>query len=48
MAIVGREDILNGGNKQCLMLYEQDMVEEAYRDGSSTDLWIGSDIRNFG
>jgi hypothetical protein len=29
------------------MLYEQDMNEEAYRDGSGTDL-IGSDIRNFG
>jgi len=39
----GREDILNGGNKQCLTLYEQDMNEEAYRDGSGTDLWIGSD-----
>jgi len=38
-----REDILNGGNKQCLMLYEQDMNEEAYRNGSGTDLWIGSD-----
>jgi len=38
-----KEDILNGGNKQCLTLYEQDMNEEAYRDGSSTDLWIGSD-----
>jgi hypothetical protein len=25
------------------MLYEQDMNEEAYRDGSGTDLWIGSD-----
>jgi len=24
------------------------MNEEAYRDGSGTDLWIGSDIRNFG
>jgi hypothetical protein len=43
----GKEDILNGGNKQCLTLYEQDMNEEAYRDGSGTDL-IGSDIRNFG
>jgi len=43
-----REDILNGGNKQCLMLYEQDMNEEAYRDGSGMDLWIGSDIWNFG
>jgi hypothetical protein len=30
----GREDILNGGNKQCLTLYEQDMNEEAYHDGS--------------
>jgi hypothetical protein len=28
------------------MLYEQDMNEEAYRDGSSMDL-IGSDIQNF-
>jgi hypothetical protein len=43
----GKEDILNGGNKQCLTLYEQDMNEEAYRNRSSTDL-IGSDIRNFG
>jgi len=34
----GKEDILNGGNKQCLTLYEQDMNEEAYRDGSGTDL----------
>jgi hypothetical protein len=25
------------------MLYEQDMKEEAYHDGSSMDLWIGSD-----
>jgi hypothetical protein len=25
------------------MLYEQDMNEEAYRDGSGTDLWIRSD-----
>jgi hypothetical protein len=25
------------------MLYEQDMNKEAYRDGSGTDLWIGSD-----
>jgi len=25
------------------MLYEQDMNEEAYCDGSGTDLWIGSD-----
>jgi len=25
------------------MLCEQDMNEEAYRDGSGTDLWIGSD-----
>jgi hypothetical protein len=39
----GKEDILNGGNKQCLTLYEQDMNEEAYCDGSGTDLWIGSD-----
>jgi len=39
----GKEDILNGGNKQCLMLYEQDMNEEAYRDRSGMDLWIGSD-----
>jgi hypothetical protein len=39
----GREDIPNGGNKQCLMLYEQDMNEEAYRDRSGMDLWIGSD-----
>jgi len=38
--------MLNGGNKQCLMLYEQDMNEEAYRDGSGMDL-IGSDIQNF-
>jgi len=37
-----KEDILNGGNKQCLMLYEQDMNEEAYRDGSSTDLTSGT------
>jgi len=44
----GREDILNGGNKQYLMLYEQYMNEEAYHDGSGMDLWIGSDIRNFG
>jgi len=44
----GREDILNGGNKQCLMLYEQDMNEEAYCDRFSIDLWIGSDIQNFG
>jgi hypothetical protein len=43
----GREDILNGGNKQCLMLYEQDINEEAYCDGSGTDL-IRSDIWNFG
>jgi len=33
-----KEDILNGGIKQCLTLYEQDMNEEAYRDGSGTDL----------
>jgi hypothetical protein len=39
----GREKILNGGNKQCVTLYEQDMNEEAYRDGSGMDLWIGSD-----
>jgi hypothetical protein len=39
----GKEDILNGGNKQCLTLYEQDMNEEAYHDGSGTDLWIRSD-----
>jgi hypothetical protein len=39
----GREDILNGGNKQCLMLYEQDVNEEAYFNRSGTDLWIGSD-----
>jgi hypothetical protein len=39
----GREEILNGGNKQCLTLYEQDMNEEAYHDGSGMDLWIGSD-----
>jgi hypothetical protein len=38
-----RENILNGGNKQCLMLYEQDMNEEAYCNGSGTDLWIRSD-----
>jgi hypothetical protein len=30
------------------MLYEQDMNEEAYRDGSSTDLWIGSDCLTSG
>jgi hypothetical protein len=28
---------------QCLTLYEQDMNEEAYRDGSSMGLRIGSD-----
>jgi hypothetical protein len=44
----GKEDILNGGNKQCLTLYEQDMNKEAYHDRSGTDLWIGSDIWNFG
>jgi hypothetical protein len=33
-----REDILHGGNKQCLMLYEQDINEEAYHNGSSMDL----------
>jgi hypothetical protein len=38
-----REDILNGGDKQCLTLYEQDMNEKAYRNGSSMDLWIRSD-----
>jgi len=27
-------------HKQCLTSYEQDMNEEAYCDGSSTDLWI--------
>jgi hypothetical protein len=26
------------------MLCEQDMNEEAYRDGSGMDLWIGSDL----
>jgi hypothetical protein len=26
------------------MLYEQDMNEEAYHNGSGTDLWIGSDL----
>jgi len=28
---------------QCLTLYEQDMNEEAYHNGSSMDLWIRSD-----
>jgi hypothetical protein len=32
-----REDILNGGNKQCLTLYEQDMNEEAYCNGSGVE-----------
>jgi hypothetical protein len=39
----GSKGILNRGDKQCLMLYEQDMNEEAYRDGSGMDLWIRSD-----
>jgi hypothetical protein len=39
----GREEIVNGGNKQCLRLYEQDMNEEGYCDGSGMDLWIGCD-----
>jgi hypothetical protein len=46
-----REDILNGGDKQCLTLYEQDMNEKAYCNGSSmrcgSDL-IGSGIWSFG
>jgi hypothetical protein len=42
----GREDIPNGGIKQCLMLYEQDMNEEAYHNGYGMDL-IGSGIQNF-
>jgi hypothetical protein len=41
-----REDILNGGNKQCLTLYEQDMNEEAYCNGSDwicyLELWMRS------
>jgi len=40
----GREDILNGGNKQCLMLYEQDINEEAYCDRFSMNLWIRFDL----
>jgi hypothetical protein len=43
----GKIYILNGGNKQCLTLYEQDMNEEAYCNRSGTDL-IRFDIRNFG
>jgi hypothetical protein len=34
---------MNGGIKQYLMLYEQNMNEEAYHNESGTDLWIGSD-----
>jgi len=41
-----REDILNGGIKQCLTLYEQDMNEEAYHNRYGTDLWIRSDLRS--
>jgi hypothetical protein len=39
-----REDILNGGIKQCLTLYEQDMNEEAYHNGYGKDLWIRSGL----